>query len=148
MRSRLARDTTEFAKYHESHFFPDHVLPPFILKDYRRKVLVTPVSRIQPIGTKYQVIPQGEASFLRVACAPLQWAKLRIIWHLIPAGCSSPPRTRVATSARIRTLQSYRYKSFPHVGCLARSARDSLLSLSQQIENFRMSTRISHLATS
>jgi len=147
MRSRLARDTIEFAKYHESHSFPNHVF--VTLKDYsRRKVLVTLVSCIQPIGTKYKVIPQGEASFLRVACAPLQWAKLRIIWHLIPAGCSSPPRTRIATSARIRTLQSYRYKSLPHVGCLARSARDSLLSLSRQIENFRMSTRISHLATS
>jgi len=39
----------------------------------------------QATRTKYQVIPQGETSFLNVACAPrtLQWAKLRIIWHLI-----------------------------------------------------------------
>lgn len=63
----LARNTTEFAKYHGPRFFPGHV---FIttLKDSRGKD-TRPITRIQPTGTKYQVIPQGEASFLHVACA-------------------------------------------------------------------------------
>jgi len=131
------RDTTEFAKYHESYFLADHVF------------CYHPKGSSSEIGTRntsyrasnWHQVPsdtsrRGLIPACRV-CAPLQWAKLRMIWHLVPAGCSSPPSTRIATSARIRTLQSYRHKSIS-----ARRLSRAIPS-SRQIKNFRMSTRIS-----
>jgi len=66
--TRLMCNTIEFSKYRRPHFFPGHVFI-ITLKDHSRgKIVITPVTRIELTGTKYQVISQGEASFLRVAC--------------------------------------------------------------------------------
>lgn len=70
----------------------------------------TLVTCIQPTGTKYQVIPQGEASFLRVACADYAVAMSEITHNLTfdTVGCSSPPRSELESQRLLTFVQSYR----------------------------------------
>lgn len=102
----LARNTTEFAKYHGPRFFPGHV---FIttLKDYSRGKRYS-ARNAHP--TNWHQVPsdtsrRGLIPACRV-CRPRSAAMSEITHNLTfdTAGCSSPPRSELESQ-----LYSYSY---------------------------------------